>query len=98
MNLIYSPRAVQDLENIAAYYRSAAGPKIAGAIAQRIERVIERIARQPHTAPKVAGRSNVRVVLVFRYPYKIFYRTQENMVEILHIRHTARQPWFPQDQ
>ena len=45
MNLIYSPRSVQDLEEIGAYYRSVAGPKIADAIGKRIEQVIERLAR-----------------------------------------------------
>jgi hypothetical protein len=51
--------------------RSVAGLKIATAISQRIEQVINRIARRPLTAPPVAGRRNVRVVLVLRYPYKI---------------------------
>jgi plasmid stabilization system protein ParE len=27
-----------------------------------------------------------------RYPYKIFYRVTGDTVEILHIRHAARQP------
>ncbi len=93
MRLVYSPRAVRDLERIAAYYRSVAGPKIATAISGRIEQVINRIARRPLTAPPVAGRHNVRVVLVLRYPYKIFYRLTDEAVEILHIRHTAQRPW-----
>jgi hypothetical protein len=32
-------------------------------------------------------------MLVSRYPYKIFYRIRENLVEILHVRHTSRRPW-----
>jgi plasmid stabilization system protein ParE len=43
MRLVYSPRAIRDLEHIAAYYRSVAGPKIAAAISQRIEQIINRI-------------------------------------------------------
>jgi toxin ParE1/3/4 len=95
MNPIYSPRAVQDLEEIAAYYRSIAGEKIAQAIGGRIEQVIERVARNPRTAPRVSRRGNVRVVLVLRYPYKIFYRVRGETLEILHIRHTSRRPWSP---
>jgi toxin ParE1/3/4 len=98
MNLIYSPRAVQGLEEIEAYYRSVAGPKIADAIGKRIEQVIERLAHRPRIAPRVTGRSNVRVVLVLRYPYKIFYRVQNDAVEILHIRHTSRRPWSPEEE
>jgi len=98
MNLIYSPRAVQDLAEIGAYYRSVADPKIADAIGKRIEQVIHRLARQPRIAPRVMRRSNVRVVLVLRYPYKIFYRVQNDAVEILHIRHTSRRAWSPEEE
>ncbi|MEZ5787999.1 MAG: type II toxin-antitoxin system RelE/ParE family toxin [Xanthobacteraceae bacterium] len=36
----------------------------------------------------------VRVIFVGDYPYKIFYRIRGSNIEILHIRHTARRPWF----
>ncbi len=93
MRVVYSPQAIRDLEHIAAYYRSVADPKIAAAISERIEHVINRIALRPETAPRVINRHGVRVVLAFRYPYKIFYRLRDDAVEVLHIRHTARQPW-----
>jgi plasmid stabilization system protein ParE len=35
----------------------------------------------------------VRVVLLIRYPYKIFYRILQDRIRILHIRHTSRRPW-----
>jgi toxin ParE1/3/4 len=93
MNVIYSRRAARDLEAIAVYYRAVAGPRIAAAIGRRIEYAVNRVAEHPHSAPRVAGRHDVRAVLVSRYPYKIFYRLRSDTVEILHIRHTARQPW-----
>ena len=93
MRIVYSPRAIRDLEHIAAYYRTVAGSNIAAAISERIEQVINRIARQPHTAPRVVERRGVHAVLVLRYPYKIFYRMRDDVVEILHIRHTARRTW-----
>jgi plasmid stabilization system protein ParE len=95
MNPIYSPRAIQDLEEIGTYYHRVAGTRIAEAIGQRIEQVIARVSRQPRTAPLVSQRSNVRVVLVLRYPYRMFYRDRDGTVEILHIRHTSRRPWIP---
>ena len=70
MKLVYSPRAIRDLERIAAYYNSVASPKVTTAISQRIEQVIKRIALRPLTAPAVAERRNIRVVLVRRYPYR----------------------------
>ena len=53
MRVVYSPQAIRDLEHIAAYYRSVADPKIAAAISERIEHVINRIALRPETAPRV---------------------------------------------
>ncbi len=93
MNVIYSPRAVRDLEAIAAYYRTVADAKLAAAIDESIEYVVARVAEHPRSAPRVAERRSVRSALVLRYPYKIFYRVRSDAVEILHIRHTARRPW-----
>jgi toxin ParE1/3/4 len=93
MNVVYSPRAARDLEAIAAYHHAVAGSRIAAAIGARIEYVISRIAEHPHSAPRVLERRGVRVALVLRYPYKIFYRIRGDKIEILHIRHTARRPW-----
>ena len=93
MKVIYSPRATRDLETIAIYYRSITDPTTATAIAERIEYVINRLGRLPHSAPRVVDRSGVRAALVLRYPYKIFYRVRGDAVEILHIRHTSRRPW-----
>jgi plasmid stabilization system protein ParE len=36
---------------------------------------------------------DVRVKFVIQYPYKIFYRIRDDVVEIAHIRHTSRRPW-----
>jgi plasmid stabilization system protein ParE len=93
MKVIYSPRAIHDLERIAAYYMPVADPNIAEAVGTRIEHVINRIARSPFSAPGLTTRPAVRMALVLRYPYKIFYRISGDAIEILHIRHTARRPW-----
>jgi plasmid stabilization system protein ParE len=62
MKVIYSPRAIRDLEKISAYYRSVATASVAAGIGERIEQVIDRLARHPHSAPRVAGRPGVRPV------------------------------------
>ena len=96
MNVVYSPRAARDLEAIAAYHHAVAGPRIVAAIGARIEHVINLVAEHPHSAPRVLERREVRVALVLRYPYKVFYRIRGDAIEILHIRHTARRPWAGQ--
>jgi toxin ParE1/3/4 len=92
MNPVYSRRALADLEQIANYYSTNASPAIAESIERRFREVIDRVCRMPDAAPHVSQRSQVRVVTVVRYPFRIFYRVRENTVDILHIRHTSRHP------
>ena len=93
MKVIYSPRAIRDVEAIAPYYSAFADERTAAAIGGRIEAVIERIAKHPQSSPRVVERRTVRAALVLRYPYKIFYRVHRDAVEMLHNPHTARRPW-----
>jgi toxin ParE1/3/4 len=96
MNLVYSRQALADLEAIATYYSANASPATAQSIERRFVDVIERIRRAPESAPRVTQRSQVRVVLVVRYPFRIFYRVRGDTIEILHIRHTSRRPGVPE--
>lgn len=92
MRPVYSRRAVADLEVIATYYSLNASPAVAESIEQRFRDVIDRICRLPDAAPRVSQRSQVRVVTVIRYPFRIFYRVRGETVDILHIRHAAQRP------
>ena len=92
MKLVYSRQALADLEGIATYYATHASPAIAQSIERRLVSVIDRISRMPEAAPRVSQRSQVRVAAVVRYPFRIFYRTRGDIVDILHIRHTSRRP------
>jgi toxin ParE1/3/4 len=92
MKLVYSRRALADLDEIATYYSVNASPVIAESIERRFREVIDRICRAPDSAPRIAQRSQVRVVAVVRYPFRIFYRVRGDRVDILHIRHTSRRP------
>ena len=92
MKLVYSRRALADLDQIKDYYAANASPAIAEAIGRRLENVVDRICRVPEAAPRVSQRSQVRVVAVVRYPFRIFYRLRDDAVDVLHIRHTSRRP------
>jgi toxin ParE1/3/4 len=50
---------------------------------------VAQLGDQPHSGYRT-DYPDVRVMFVVRYPYKIFYRVRETVVEILHIRHTSR--------
>jgi hypothetical protein len=47
MKLVYSRRALADIEEIASYYSINASPAVAGSIERRLIEVIERIRRTP---------------------------------------------------
>jgi toxin ParE1/3/4 len=83
MKLIYSRRALADLSGIATYYSASASPATAQSIERRLVDVIDRICRAPEAAPRVSQRSNVRVVAVVRYPFRIFYRVRDDAIDIL---------------
>jgi plasmid stabilization system protein ParE len=82
MKLVYSRRALADIEQIGTYYSTHASPAIARAVQTRFIEVIERIRRAPQSAPRVSQRSEVRVVSVVRYPFRIFYRGRSDTIDI----------------
>jgi toxin ParE1/3/4 len=93
MKIEYSKRAVADLRKIAADSHEMFGDLVAEALETRIRAVVDRIARDPLSAPEVGQRPGLHVVPLIRYPFKVFYRVLDGSVRILHIRHTARRSW-----
>jgi plasmid stabilization system protein ParE len=92
MTVRYRELALSDLEQISQYLkpRSPAG---AQTVLQAIYNAIEQIERHPYSAIETSV-SGIRVLIIGRYRYKIFYAlAEDDAVEIIHIRHTARRPW-----
>lgn len=92
MKVVWTREALADLADIATYYADNASPAIAEAVGRKFIDVIERLRGAPLSAPRVARRSQVRVVAVVRYPFRIFYRVSGDVIHIVHIRHTSRRP------
>jgi toxin ParE1/3/4 len=87
MRVRYTPQARRDIGRIYAYLNKRS-PSGALNVSAAIQFIVER--------PKASERTDdpkVRVKVVRRYRYKIFYRITEDTVEILHVRHTSRRPW-----
>jgi toxin ParE1/3/4 len=85
MRVEYSKRAIADLRQIPAYYARSGNPATAARIAARIREVVARIAVSPLSGRPVVQRPGVRVVLLPRYRYKIFYRVMEDTIRVVHI-------------
>jgi toxin ParE1/3/4 len=92
MRVVYTEEALKDLDAIAGWL-IAHYPAVAPAVERRIRSVVAHIARWPESSRRTAKRPDVRAMPLGRYPYRIFYRVTDDTVEILHIHHSAREPW-----
>ncbi len=93
MKVVYTDEALANLDEILEYI-SSHHPAAYRQFERRLRTIEARIGAWPQSAPEVAERRGVRVVPLIRYPYKIFYRIDNEVVEILHIHHAARRaPW-----
>jgi len=87
----YRQRALTDLEEIFTYLNERS-PQGARNVLTAIRAAIDDIAQNPLAARQTSD-PTVRVKVVRRYLYKVFYAPIADEVEILHIRHGARRPW-----
>ena len=93
MRIIYTEGAIADLENIFKY-QSEHWPMVRAAFEARLSAIERHIVQIPNAAPEVATRPGVRVVPFLVYPYRLFYQSSVNGLEILFIHHTSRLPWY----
>jgi toxin ParE1/3/4 len=95
MNVRYSPRATRDLQSIFEYLTERS-PKGAVSVLTAIYAAIEFIRRYPDAA-QLTNVQDVRAKVVQRYRFKVFYRViqSDDVIEIVHVRHTSRRFWPP---
>jgi toxin ParE1/3/4 len=91
MRVRYTPRALRDIKRVNAYLNERS-PSGALNVSAAIYAGVRFIAERPEASERTDD-PNVRVKVVRRYRYKIFYGVTENTVEILHVRHPSRRPW-----
>ena len=93
MRVSYSKRARSDLLSIFEHLAKSS-PSGATNVMTAIYAAISFVERNPQAAP-AATVPNVRVKVVQKYNFKVFYRVIDdgNGVEIVHVRHMARRPW-----
>jgi plasmid stabilization system protein ParE len=93
MNVVYSPRAMRDLQSISAHLVER-NPTGAASVVGAIKSSIETLSFFPQIG-RVVDNAGHRRLPVLRYPYLIYYRVAEDELLILHIRHTSRRPIDP---
>ena len=92
MRLRYSRRATNDLASIHEYL-SARSPRAALGMLTSIYAAIEFIRHHPE-ASELTSIPGIRGKIVRKHRFKIFYRvmTEDDAIEIVHVRHTSRRP------
>lgn len=90
MKLRYTQRAAHELDEISLYFLNH-NPRAGEDFFAALDLLFSHLKIMPALgrSTKVA---NVRVLVVPRYPYRIFYLAEANTISILSVFHTARDP------
>ena len=91
MKLRLTPEAIGDLHAISDYLIGVS-PDGARNVAAAIRHSIALLGEHP-LGGRQTRNPRVRLKVVPRRPYKIFYRVEKSEVVVLHIRHTSRRDW-----
>jgi toxin ParE1/3/4 len=89
MKLIWSDPALADLDEILAFTQKHY-PHVVIALKDRIRVVLSRVRKRPRSAQALLGQPSIRVLPLLRYPYRIYYRIDGDLLYILHVHHTSR--------
>ena len=93
MKVVYTDEALSDLDDIFRYIAEQY-PGTLTRFQTRLRTAAARISAWPSSAPRVHNYSELRMVNLAPYPYRLFYRVKEDRIEVLHVRHAARRlPW-----
>lgn len=90
MKVVYSPRALRDIDGILDYIHQRS-PRGAHSVSRAIEYTIHMCALNPRSGPRT-DEPNVYRRPLGKYPYTIFYRaiTDDDGIEIARVVHGAR--------
>ena len=89
MKVAYTDEALAELDGIIDFIRLNYPSAVEG-FRVRLDEVVDRIQTFPEGALRIEDEPGVRAVPFGRYPYRLFYRYRNDVVEILHVRHAAR--------
>jgi toxin ParE1/3/4 len=93
MRVAFRSQALRDIEEIYSYIKERS-PQGAAHVIRAIYDGARLLGEQPEAGQRTQD-PTVRVVAIRKYRYKIFYSVRSpDTVEIIHVRHTSRQPWL----
>ncbi|WP_292531991.1 type II toxin-antitoxin system RelE/ParE family toxin [Methylocystis sp.] len=97
MKLRYTLRATAELDEILSFIDERS-PQGARSIKARIQAMTALLLRHPQAGHPTSKKSGLRRMVVYPYPYLIFYRATETEIIIHGVRHSARRPSPPKTE
>ncbi len=89
MKLVYAPGARLQLQAIFSYLQERS-PQAALKVLSQIRRTAERLKTNPRLG-RVTNLPGLFVLIETRYRYRLFYRINDEAIEIIRILHRAQQ-------
>ena len=83
-------RAARDLRSIHDRLAQESGAPAAKRVRAELRQSARRLALQPFLLGRPISGSDIRILSLTQYPYRVYYTVTAVAVVILHIRHTAR--------
>ena len=90
MPIAFADSAVQDLEDILAYYADQAMPQVGSRLVAEIIADIELLASQPRMGRMVPEFEQVFLLELIRPPFRIVYRVDRDQVRIVRVWRSER--------
>ena len=97
MSITFAESAVQDLEDILAYYADQAMPQVGSRLIAEIIADIELLAGQPRMGRMVPEFEQDFLLELIRPPFRIVYRVDRDLVRIVRVWRSERLLKLPQD-
>ena len=89
MNVQFDPLAAKEFASSFDYYE-AQEPGLGDRFKQEVWSAIEIIERHPQAGQQV--RPKIRKVLIRRFPYKLIYTVQDDLIYLIAVAHGYREP------
>ena len=93
MRILWTDEALDDLEEILAYYYLEASPRTAAAIERRIIAEVESLPPYPERIRESERVPGARELVVNKLPYVVFVQLGDDAIVVLNVVHTKRK--FP---
>ena len=93
MRILWTDEALDDLEEILAYYYLEASPRTAAAVERRIIAEVEALPPYPERIRESDRVPGTRELVVNKLPYIVFLQVTGDEIVVLNVLHTKRK--FP---